>query len=185
MNKLQPVLSDKCGTTAGYARHALKNEYPCEPCRLAKYEYTKKWRNENKQKHLAHKKNYRIKNGQRPEGSYKKLNLDPKNYVQQYMQLPHVKEKFAEQSRKRRALKRNSKYEKYTLEQVLELYGTKCHLCNEMIDLNASRWAGHGKDWKNGLHIDHVIPLSKGGSDSIDNVRPAHGLCNLKKRNKL
>jgi len=33
-----------------------------------------------------------------------------------------------------------------------------------------------------GLHIDHVMPLSKGGPDTLENVRPAHGSCNVKKQ---
>ena len=66
--------------------------------------------------------------------------------------------------------------------EVIELYGSDCDICKEPIDLNAPR---HSKDfgWKKGLHIDHVIPLSKGGVDEISNVRPVHAACNLKKSN--
>jgi len=35
-----------------------------------------------------------------------------------------------------------------------------------------------------GLQIDHVIPIVKGGPDTLNNVRPAHGLCNIKKKDK-
>jgi 5-methylcytosine-specific restriction endonuclease McrA len=39
-----------------------------------------------------------------------------------------------------------------------------------------------GQDgWEHGLHIDHVYPLSKGGLDTLENVRPAHGKCNIVK----
>jgi 5-methylcytosine-specific restriction endonuclease McrA len=31
------------------------------------------------------------------------------------------------------------------------------------------------------LHIDHVYPLSKGGLDTLENVRPSHGKCNIVK----
>jgi 5-methylcytosine-specific restriction endonuclease McrA len=68
--------------------------------------------------------------------------------------------------------------------QVLELYGTKCHICEKEIDLNASRQVGK-PGWENGLHIDHVIPLSKGGNDTIENVRPSHGQCNIVKWAKM
>ena len=61
---------------------------------------------------------------------------------------------------------------------VLELYGTDCHICGEPIDLNAPRQCGK-EGWEKALHVDHVIPLSKGGPDTIDNVRPAHGQCNI------
>lgn len=38
-----------------------------------------------------------------------------------------------------------------------------------------------GKRW----HIDHVIPLSAGGSDKRDNLVPACARCNLLKRQRL
>lgn len=37
------------------------------------------------------------------------------------------------------------------------------------------------KGFEFGLHIDHVIPLVKGGSHTLENVRPSHAICNLKK----
>ena len=39
--------------------------------------------------------------------------------------------------------------------------------------------------WQRGLHLDHVVPLSKGGSDLIANVKPSHAQCNLKKNNRM
>lgn len=33
--------------------------------------------------------------------------------------------------------------------------------------------------------IDHVVPLQKGGADSIDNIKAAHRECNSKKRARL
>ena len=60
------------------------------------------------------------------------------------------------------------------------MYGSDCHICLNPIDLLAPRQPGI-KGWEYGLHIDHVIPLSKGGPDTLGNVRPAHGSCNVKK----
>jgi 5-methylcytosine-specific restriction endonuclease McrA len=57
-------------------------------------------------------------------------------------------------------------------------------VCDVPIDLKVSRRVGIG-DWLLGLHIDHLIPIAKGGPDTLDNVRPAHALCNLKKGSKL
>jgi len=33
-------------------------------------------------------------------------------------------------------------------------------------------------------HIDHQIPLSKGGTNQTDNLEPVCGVCNVKKQNK-
>jgi 5-methylcytosine-specific restriction endonuclease McrA len=35
--------------------------------------------------------------------------------------------------------------------------------------------------WEMGLQIDHIIPIARGGADKLENVKPAHGLCNIKK----
>jgi 5-methylcytosine-specific restriction endonuclease McrA len=93
------------------------------------------------------------------------------------------KEKHASSERRRRARKRNQQTDLYTVEQVIELYGISCYICLEPIDLNAERRTGR-KGWEKGLHIDHLIEISKGGSDTLDNVRPAHGLCNLERNGK-
>ena len=63
---------------------------------------------------------------------------------------------------------------------ILERYGTSCHICKDPIDLNAPRQVGK-EGWERGLHIDHVIPLSRGGDNTIENVKPSHGYCNITK----
>lgn len=40
--------------------------------------------------------------------------------------------------------------------------GTRCHLCDQ-----------DGADT-----ADHIVPRSKGGTDGLDNLAPAHGSCN-------
>lgn len=64
-------------------------------------------------------------------------------------------------------------------EQVVREYGSDCHICNEPIDLTLSRTS------KLGLTVDHLIPLSRGGTDTLDNLRPAHWTCNRRKSDKL
>jgi hypothetical protein len=64
-------------------------------------------------------------------------------------------------------------------EQVVKEHGSTCHICNKEIDLSLPRTS------KLGLTLDHVMPLSKGGTDTMDNLRPAHWLCNIRKSNKL
>jgi hypothetical protein len=64
-------------------------------------------------------------------------------------------------------------------DEVVRVYGKNCAICNEPIDLALKRTSSRG------LTVDHWIPLSKGGSDDIINLRPAHWSCNRKKSNKL
>ena len=68
----------------------------------------------------------------------------------------------------------------YSDKDVLDTYGVDCHICNTPVDLSAPRQVGI-PGWEKGLHIDHVYPLSKGGLDTIENVRPSHGQCNIVK----
>ena len=64
--------------------------------------------------------------------------------------------------------------------QVIATYGGNCNICGLAIDFMAPRKCGI-PGWENGLHIDHLIPVSKGGPDTLENVRPTHGVCNLNK----
>lgn len=65
--------------------------------------------------------------------------------------------------------------------EMLEVYGTDCYLCLEPIDLDAPRHAAQGEGWEQGLHREHVIPISRGGENTLENCRPAHAACNLRK----
>lgn len=59
-------------------------------------------------------------------------------------------------------------------QRLLEESQMICYLCNESLP-------GEG-----GLiHWDHVIPLSRGGTHTQDNIRPTHEPCNLKKGAKI
>ena len=89
-------------------------------------------------------------------------------------------EKLASMNRNSRARRKNVYTERYTKDEVLAKWGTECHICGEPIDLSAPRYNGL-EGWERGLQLDHVIPLINGGEDTIRNVKPAHGLCNLKK----
>lgn len=106
-----------------------------------------------------------------------------KEAVRKRLYKKNNKAKIALVEANRRARKMNLASERYTLQQVFDKWGIDCHLCQKPIDLTAPRRVGR-KGWENGLHIDHLISLSNGGSDALDNVRPAHGYCNIKKGNR-
>jgi 5-methylcytosine-specific restriction endonuclease McrA len=82
--------------------------------------------------------------------------------------------------RKRRAIIKGSPVSFYTQAQVISTYGVNCHICGLEIDFSVPRQVGKA-GWEKGFHIDHLIPISKGGPDTLENVRPAHGRCNINK----
>jgi 5-methylcytosine-specific restriction endonuclease McrA len=94
---------------------------------------------------------------------------------------PH---KTRENRRRRRAKEKEVLSTPYTEQNVLDTYGINCHICGVEIDLLAPRQAGKAEGWETGLHIDHLVPINSGGSDDLNNVRPAHAKCNLQKGGK-
>jgi 5-methylcytosine-specific restriction endonuclease McrA len=144
----------KCGTYSGYQRHYRLGEPACVPCKAGAVVYTSTYYYKNKKKIYESKK----KNSK-------------------------YRQRKAIQKSRRKARKKRNRVGPYTLEQVLELYGTNCYICSKPIDFNAPRVCGK-PGWENGLHLDHVIDIQYGGADAIDNVKPTHALCNLKKNAK-
>jgi hypothetical protein len=157
-----------------------------EKNREASLAYGKEYYEENKEARALYSKEYREKNKEAVAASkreYGEANKESINaYGREYAKNnPHI---YSEAKRRRRARKLNNGVEVYTELQVLETYGTDCHICSGPVDLNNSRRVG-SPGWQTALHIDHVVPISKGGEDSIANVRPSHGQCNLKKNARL
>lgn len=160
-----------CGTRTGYNLHIKNNEDKCDACKKAQSDYWKLYKNKNSEKIKQTYSIYYSKN---------KEKIKEKG-IRYHKNNPHSSR---ENERRRRARLKKSIVIKYSEQDVLNIYGTDCYLCKNKIDLSASRKQGFGK-WEMGLHIDHVIPISKGGGDIIENVRPSHALCNLKKNDKI
>jgi hypothetical protein len=88
--------------------------------------------------------------------------------------------RFRTPNARRHFRRNNTEPGNYSDEDVLSTYGLDCHICKVPVNLSAPRKVGQD-GWEHGLHIDHVYPLSKGGLDTLENVRPAHGKCNIVK----
>lgn len=67
------------------------------------------------------------------------------------------------------------------LDELIHRLGTKCIWCGKECNRNDKRWGNYGPDYPT---IDHVVPLSKGGTHTWDNVKVACGYCNTHKSNK-
>lgn len=53
-----------------------------------------------------------------------------------------------------------------------------CGICDEPITKGRRGTRG-------GITVDHIIPLSVGGRDTIRNMQPAHSLCNVVKGDRV
>ena len=157
----------KCGTHQGYRAHRDCKERACDDCKKAHAEYQKIWRENNKDK------------AQAIQHRYFNANIEKVHFRNSRWRLSNLDKKRRLNARYK-ARKRDNFVAPYTEQQVLDAYGILCNICQQPIDLNASRRSGD-KGWEMGLHFDHVIPLFLGGDDSLSNVRPTHGLCNVKK----
>lgn len=61
---------------------------------------------------------------------------------------------------------------RFTRQQIWDRDGGCCHICGEPCDPD---------DW----HPDHIIPLSKGGPHTFENVAVSHPVCNRRKNNRI
>ena len=79
-----------------------------------------------------------------------------------------VRQAKANNLRKRRAARHASRgsFTAQEFRELCERYGNKCLACG---------------DTEAVLEADHVVPLTKGGSDNISNIQPLCGSCNRKK----
>jgi 5-methylcytosine-specific restriction endonuclease McrA len=143
------------GTSQGYQNCKTRSEGPCQLCIKAMKEYGKEYRSRKEVKDRLYKYN---------RTNRKKTN---KSRFEKYL---------------KRGYNPESSY--FTANTVLAEYGDNCHICGGQIDLNAPRKSG-AEGWELSLHIDHLMPLSKGGDDTLENVRPSHGQCNLFKSAKI
>lgn len=77
---------------------------------------------------------------------------------------------FVNTVRRGRKLTNGGKFTKKEWLLLLDKHEYKCYYCKQIFDK---------------LTVDHYIPLSKGGKNSIDNIVPACMSCNCKKGNKI
>lgn len=163
-------------------------------------EYQKKWRSDNKDKLKAYAKlRYKAHREEYIEHAKKRYALDPegkKEYQRKYYQtnkekvsisnkkwqlknIDKVRQIHADVMNRRRARLRTSKREKYNREFIFDRFGGYCIVCDEAIN-KTIRFPS-----LESFTIHHIVPISRGGPDIMDNVAPAHFRCNMKVGNKV
>ncbi|WP_328382937.1 HNH endonuclease [Micromonospora zamorensis] len=83
-------------------------------------------------------------------------------------------DKAAANARRWRAAKAAAYSEPYTRAEVWAKSGGVCGICDHEILAHHGAW-----------HIDHIMPLSRGGDDTLANVQASHAPCNLAKGNRI
>ena len=81
--------------------------------------------------------------------------------------------------KKRLAAKKATEIETVVYLEVFERDGWTCGICGGSVD--------RVLEWPDPLSVslDHIVPLSRGGSHTYDNVQCAHLSCNIQKSNSL
>lgn len=80
---------------------------------------------------------------------------------------------------RRRTRMKNVRYEVVTLDQVVTNHGSDCHICYESIDFELQWPHPFSKS------LDHVLPIAKGGTHTLANVKLAHLTCNQRKSDRV
>lgn len=96
-------------------------------------------------------------------------NASQRKYEQrQYRDNPDFRHRKIVRSHRMRVKPRKDSYTRLEWEQLCARYNHRCLCCGEQKPLTA----------------DHVMPLSRGGSNTIDNLQPLCLLCNDRKHTK-
>lgn len=165
-------------------------------CKTCHKEIAKQWQLNNTEKRKESCKTYRETNSEKvkesqvkfykdnPEKSKefaKKWRLDNLEIAKERVKAcqkakPEVRSRAAH---KRRAVVHNAFVAHVTPSKIYRRDWYMCKLCNQPLNMNAK--APHPLS----PSIDHVIPLTKGGTHEPSNVQAAHLRCNISKGNRI
>ncbi len=155
--------------------------YECAQCRTARrlerrerdYQMRAVWRArpENREKERAYMRNrHNTPEGQAYQKAWEAANPDKVAAKFARYKKRH-KDKVNALNQRRRAMKLSVFVEDVNPNTLYQMHGGACGICKEFIIGD--------------FHVDHIVPLSRGGLHSYANTQPAHAACNLSKGNKL
>ena len=157
-------------------RHAESCREWREKNREKSRETTRQWKKDNPERSLEHAKKYREKNRERACEASRKWRMENPERAHEMAKKwreenpDRVRELMQFNRELYRARKRCAPGADYTTSELVDArwdyYGGQCYLCGGEAD-----------------SIDHVIPLSKGGTHWPANLRPACMKCNALKHN--
>lgn len=147
----------------------IKNEYYQKNKESIKKKRKKRYET-NKESENEYSKRYSQKNAE---------SLKEKN--KQYRNSDKGREVSYKRSLKRRSYKHKVQFTPHERSEILERDNWTCQYCNITVhDRHTGDWNTPDK-----AHIDHIVPLSKGGSSELNNLQVLCRTCNLSKNDKL
>lgn len=150
------ALNNQHGTSIGdYSRCKRRNKVACGPCLAIAAKYRRDQVAQDPERFKAQKKEY-------------------------FKRYPDRKPSNSRDRARHKGVERSF----YTREQIIKRDGINCYLCAQPLDFEATHVQGQ-PGWELYPHIEHVIPIAKGGSDTLDNVKLAHAKCNMDKGVRL
>jgi HNH endonuclease. len=163
----------KCGAEkphAEFSKHKRAKDGLQPYCKACDNEHNKKWREDNRERMLERSKKWNEENKERKRESDKKWREDNKEHVREYTKKwakdnPHIGRAKAQRRRARK---------KAALPYLSENDNLALKLLSEEASILGEGW-----------HLDHIVPLSKGGLHHPDNLQIVRGSYNLSKKDKL
>ncbi len=174
----QYYINNKEGIDKYYRQYCIDNKKELERKRQwnkDNLEYHKQYRENNKEKIKESTKRWREKNPEYCSQYHIKNREEILERHKQYNQTEIGKATMQRKDSKRRAILKNI-INTLTAQEwldILEAYNYRCAYCDVEFEI------------ENMPTKDHVIPLTKGGHNTKENIIPACHSCNSKKYNKI
>lgn len=147
-------------------RNKERNRYQNNKERIK--EVVKNYQKNNKYKVFERRRKYRLENREKVKEQLKKWSNSERGKI--------IKRLY---NQKREKLQKLSDDGTINLENVRKIWTGECKACKGKIIMSAKR----GEMYH--CHLDHIIPLIKGGKHTISNVQWLCSFCNLSKHDKI
>jgi len=158
-------------------------------CKSCKKQYHKEWESKNREKCNLYRKEWLKNNKNYYKLYFRKWSSQNRNKTREWARIYRENHSYECRERiklwglnnpdklykydlRRRSRKKNAFVEDVDRFIVLENYNQLCGICGGPVN-------------SNNFHVDHIIPISKGGEHSYKNTQPAHLKCNLVKGDKI
>jgi len=137
--------------------------------KAAKAAYQRAWKKAHKEEVAAYQKAW-VQTHQAEISAYRQSHKAEMAASDKAYRLAHY-DAVLDRGSRRLARKRSVTIENVSRAVVYERDAGRCHICGRKV--NPNRW-----------HLEHLVPLARGGEHSYQNVAVSHPTCNLRKYTK-